>query len=99
MALPHIASVMNTKESRQTWHAKAHCLIHLLYPDGYHFLIGRRSNTFFCREKYNYQNKKPTAANKDMVQSQPCALSLPSENLLTNGKVSPCTTNCAIVEK
>lgn len=89
MALPHIASVINTKELRQTWHAKAHCLIHLLYPDGYHFLIGRRSNTFFAEKNTITKNKKPTTANKDMVQSQPCALSLPSENLLTNGKVSP----------
>ena len=35
------------------------------------------------------RNINPMTANNDMVQSHPCDLSPPSENLLTKGNVSP----------
>ena len=48
-------------------------------------------------KKVMTRKTNPIQANKEIVHNQPCALSPPSENLLTKGSVSPCTTNWAMV--
>lgn len=86
MALPHMASVMNT--NRVSTNIALHgtllntslisCFVSFFCPAGGVIRSFVEKNTIT-------RNINPMTANNDMVQSHPCDLSPPSENLLTKG--------------
>ena len=99
MAEPHIARVMNSTNvsSAIEFHDTSE-IVSLMSALIFFFCVTGGWMRSFVTMKVMMKKMKAMAANSPMVHSQPCCW-LPCPKRSTNGSVSPCTTNWAMVTR